>query len=188
MQQGSPLTGQGGADYASGMMRRTLNTKPERSHGGSRNGPAAITASTLVLVLALGFYGYATSLSGGEAGAVYSLNATFLSSNGLQVGADVMLAGVPVGTVTSIALDERTMLSQVRFRIDRRLRLPVDSRLSIGSSTLTSGNALMISPGRSAQPLSPGATVTDTCASTSLEQQVSQYIFGAGGAPSPCDG
>ena len=188
MRQGSPLTERWRADYALGMMRRTSNRRPDRGHGRSGNGPAAVTASTLVLVLALGFYGYATSLGGRTAGADYALNATFLSSNGLQAGADVMLAGVPVGTVTSIALDDRTMLSQVRFRIDRQLRLPVDSRLSIGSSTLTSGNALMISPGRSAQNLSPGATVTDTCASISLEQQVSQYIFGAGGAPSPCEG
>ena len=167
-------------------MRRTSSSRP--SHGRSRNGPAAVTASTLVLVLAFGFYGYATSLGGRDARADYALDATFLSSNGLQAGADVMLAGVPVGTVTSIALDDRTMLSRVRFRINQQLRLPVDSRLSIGSSTLTSGNALLIAPGKSAQSLGPGATVTDTCASTSLEQQVSQYIFGAGGAPSPCEG
>ena len=170
------------------MMRGTSKGRPDRSHGSSRNGPAAVTASTLVLVLALGFYGYATSLGTSRAGADYALNATFLSSNGLQAGADVMLAGVPIGIVTSITLDDRTLLSQVHFRIERQLRLPVDSRLSIGSSTLTSGNALMITPGSSAQPLSPGAAVTDTCASTSLEQQVSQYIFGSGGASSPCAG
>ena len=170
------------------MMRRTSNGRPDRRHGRSRHGPAAIAASTLVLLLAAGFYGYATSLGSRKGGDDYALNATFLSSNGLQAGADVMVAGVPVGTVTSIALDNRTMLSQVRFRVERRLRLPIDSRISIGSSTLTSGNALMISPGKSMQLLNPEATVTDTCASTSLEQQVSQYIFGSGGAPSPCDG
>lgn len=164
-------------------MRSTLRGRPDRRHG-----PAAIAASTLVLLLAFGFYGYATSLGSRKAGANYALSATFLSSNGLQAGADVMVAGVPVGTVTSIRLDDRTMLSQVRFRVERQLRLPIDSRISIGSSTLTSGNTLMISPGKSAQLLNPEATVTDTCASTNLEQQVSQYIFGSGGAPSPCDG
>ena len=90
--------------------------------------------------------------------------------------------------MTTIGLDERTMLSQVGFRVDDRLHLPVDSRLSIGSSTLTSANALIISPGRSDRALEPGATLTDTCAATSLEQQVSRYIFGSGGAPSPCGG
>ena len=176
------------AEYAFGMTSRTKSDKAARKSGGSRHGLAAITASMLVLVLAGGFSLYASLLGGRDVGADYAMRATFLSSNGLRAGADVMLAGVPVGTVTSIALDDRTMLSDVSFRIERKLRLPIDSRLSIGSSTLTSSDALVIDPGRSPQMLSPGATVTDTCGLTSLEQQVSQYIFGSAGASSPCGG
>ena len=160
--------------------------RPKRNPGGSRHGPAAVTASTLVLLIAVGFYLYAATLGGRAVGADYGLKATFLSSSGLQVGADVLLAGVPVGVVTSIALDDRTMLSDVSFRLEDRLHLPIDSGLSIGSSTLTSANALMIDPGRSPQMLKPGGTLTNTCGLASLEQEVSQYIFGSGGAPSPC--
>ena len=167
-------------------MNMTMSNNLGRKSGSSRHGWAAVTASLSVLLLAVGFYTYAAAIVDRQAGAEYKLNGTFLSSNGLQAGAEVMLAGVPVGTVTSIALDDRTMLSDVGFRIEQRLRLPADSRLSIGSSTLTSSNALIISPGKSTQMLSPGTTVTDTCALTSLEQQVSQYIFGSGGAPAPC--
>ena len=168
------------------MMSETQGDRAVRRSSGFRHGLAAVTASTLVLVLASGFSLYASTLGGRDVGADYGMRATFLSSNGLRAGADVMLAGVPVGTVTSIVLDERTMLSDVSFRVERQLRLPVDSRLSIGSSTLTSSDALIIDPGRSPQMLSPGTTVTDTCGLTSLEQQVSQYIFGSGGASSPC--
>ncbi len=187
MRQGLPLTGTQSADYASGMVSRKTNGRLARSAGPARHGPAAITASMSVLLLAAGFSIYASTLGSANVGTAYGMRASFLSSNGLQPGADVMLAGVPVGTVTSIMLDDRTMLSQVSFQIESQLRLPADSRLSIGSSTLTSSNALIITPGRSPQLLEPGATVTDTCALTNLEQQVSQYIFGSGGAPSPCD-
>lgn len=176
------------ADYGSDMVNSPSGDTSKRNPGGSRHGPAAITASTLVLLIAIGFYLYAATLGGRTVGADYGLKATFLSSSGLQVGADVLLAGVPVGTVTSIALDDRTMLSDVSFRIEERLLLPIDSGLSIGSSTLTSANALMISPGTSPQMLNPGATLTNTCGLASLEQEVSQYIFGSGGAPSPCGG
>ncbi len=186
MRQGSALTPHRRADYAIGMMSRTMGNRPKRNPGGSRHGPAAVTASALVLLIAFGFSLYAMTLGGRMVGADYGLRATFLSSSGLQTGADVLLAGVPVGIVTSIALDDRTMLSDVNFRVENQLRLPADSRVSIGSSTLTSANALMISPGKSPNMLEPGATLTDTCGLSSLEQEVSQYIFGSGGAPSSC--
>ncbi len=151
-----------------------------------RHGITATMASALVLCLAIGFYGYAAQLNGDRAQVSYGLKAVFLSSNGLHGGADVILAGVVVGQVTDVALNQRTMESDVAFRLDSALRLPADTRLSIGSSSLTSGSALLIEPGRSHQMLASGATLSDTCEPVSLEQQVSQYIFGNAGAGSGC--
>ena len=162
-------------------MSKTTSRRP-----GTRHGLAAVAASASVLLVSLGFYGYASALGGSGPEAGYELNATFLSSNGLHAGADVVLAGIKVGTVSAITLDAGAMTARVRFEVQRDLRLPVDTRLSIGSSTLTSGNALMILPGKSSQILAVGATVTRTCELTSLEQQVSDYIFGSGGASSDC--
>ena len=125
-------------------------------------------------------------LTGGRAGASYNLQAAFLSSNGLHKGADVILAGVVVGRVTAVTLNQRTMASDVTFQLDTALKLPVDTRLSIGSSSLTSGSALLVDPGTSHRLLSAGAMLTDTCEPISLEQQVSRYIFGNAGAASGC--
>ena len=151
-----------------------------------RHGISATAASAFVLCLAIGFYGYSIQLNGGRVGSSYELQAAFLSSNGLHEGADVVLAGVVVGRVTAVTLNQRTMASDVRFELDSTLRLPTDTRLSIGSSSLTSGSALLVDPGRSHQMLSIGATLTDTCEPISLEQQVSQYIFGNAGAANGC--
>ena len=52
--------------------------------------------------------------------------------------------------------------------------------LSIGSATLASENALMIEPGHDSTYAQPGTLLTHTQEPTSLEQQVSNYIFGAG--------
>ncbi len=152
-----------------------------------RHGITATAASAVVLCVAVGFYGYAARLNGTGGSRTYGLRAIFLSSNGLHEGADVVLAGVVVGRVTTITLDPRTMSSDVTFQIDQALTLPVDTRLSIGSSTLTSGEALLIDPGNSRRMLPSDATVTDTCEPTNLEQQVSRYIFGSGGTAGGCD-
>ena len=100
----------------------------------------------------------------------------------------MVLAGVVVGRVTAVALNQRTMASDVTFQLDTTLKLPVDTRLSIGSSSLTSGSALLVDPGKSSKMLSSGATLTDTCEPISLEQQVSHYIFGNAGAANGCSG
>ncbi|MBE7210387.1 MAG: MCE family protein [Gluconacetobacter diazotrophicus] len=160
----------------------------ERSARGSGHNAAAKLAGVAVLAVAAAFAGYVfeTSHRGGPTG--YPLQASFSSANGLAAGADVMLGGVKVGEVTGIALDPRSMMATVRFTVQDDVSLPADSRLSIGSATLTAQNALMVEPGHATARLSPGATVSDTCDATSLEQQVSQYIFGGGGVPTGCGG
>ncbi len=173
------LTTGAGAGYGLVMTTTTIRF--------GRHGITATAASAVVLCVAVGFYGYATRLNGTGSSRTYELRASFLSSNGLHEGADVVLAGVVVGRVTTITLNPRTMASDVTFQIDQMLKLPVDTRLSIGSSTLTSGEALLVDPGTSRRVLPSDATVTDTCEPTNLEQQVSRYIFGSGGATGGCD-
>ena len=147
----------------------------------ARHSATAILASALVIAVAAGFYTYAETRGAGPTEATYELQSVFLSANGLAPGADVRLAGVKVGSVSSIALDNKLFVTHVGFRIEQRYRLPEDSRLAIGSSGFTSSDALMVTPGRSARMLQPGQVIRDTQEMVSLEQQVSQYIFGTGG-------
>ena len=141
----------------------------------------AIFASGLVIAVAAGFYAYAETRGAGPTEATYALQSVFLSANGLKPGADVRLAGVKVGAVDSIALDTGLFVTHVGFRIDQRYQLPEDSKLAIGSSGFTSATALTVTPGHSSRMLQPGQVIRDTQEMVSLEQQVSQYIFGTGG-------
>ncbi len=146
-----------------------------------RHSAAASVASAAVLAVTAVFYVYAVTRQhdGGPAG--YPLQAVFLSSNGLEVGADVRLAGVKVGTVGSIVLDTTAFVTRVGFTVDDRYRLPSDTSLGVGSSGFTAANALLVTPGHSSRMLAAGDTIRDTHEMMSLEQTVSQYIFGAGG-------
>ncbi|GBR70862.1 MlaD family protein [Gluconobacter kanchanaburiensis] len=140
----------------------------------------AILASGLVLAIAGTFLVYGNALRKGPAFQGAMLHAAFNSANGLHAGANVDLAGVPVGRVVSITLDPQTQMADVAFTVDQRLHLPVDSAVGIGAPTMTADNALQIQPGHSQATLSAEGRITDTQDQLSLEQQVSNYIFGGG--------
>jgi len=147
--------------------------------GKGRGG--AVVASAAVLVVCAGFAAYAWQTERGPQGARYALSARFVSANGLSAGADVDMAGVTVGRVASIALDPQTQMALVKFDIDRDIALPKDSILTVGSPSMTGSNALMIEPGHDPARVDVGGVMTNTRAPSSLEQQVSDYIFGGGG-------
>ncbi|MFT8540514.1 MlaD family protein [Acetobacter sp.] len=145
-----------------------------------QNHIGAILCSTLVLAAATGFGMYAINTQKTPGKSSYELTARFVSANGLARGADVDIAGVKVGRVSSITLDPTSQMAIVRFRLDSALHLPTDSILTIGSGTLSSENALMIEPGTATTVARSGQMMTHTLEPSSLEQQVSNYIFGAG--------
>lgn len=146
-----------------------------------RHSLAAAAASGIVLVVSLGFYGLSRSVVSTEPRSTYMLHAIFLSSDGLAPGADIRIAGVKIGEIESIRLDLSTFTSDVALALDANYTLPQDSSLRVGSSGFTSAAYLDVDPGRSGSKLHPGSTVRDTHAMVSLEQSVSQYIFGADG-------
>lgn len=146
--------------------------------GRGRAGASIFSGAVLAGTLAFALYARATQIAPGQDR--YDLSARFVSANGLNRGADVDLGGVTVGRVSSITLDPVSQMAIVRFRLNAELKLPEDSVLTIGSSTLSSDNALQIEPGKSRTPVAPGSMITRTVEPTSLEQQVSNYIFGGG--------
>lgn len=145
----------------------------------TRHSKLATLASLLVLLVAAVFLNFLLVTRGSE-GDGYSLSADFTSADGISSGSNVALAGLRVGRVASVTLDPKTLFSHVVMTLDPRIRLPVDSSIAVGSAGLTSGNQLVITPGKQAARFAPGATITDTHDYVSLETQIGQYIFGSG--------
>ncbi|GBQ90072.1 toluene ABC transporter periplasmic protein [Acetobacter nitrogenifigens DSM 23921 = NBRC 105050] len=139
--------------------------------------------STAVIALTAGFALYAHGLQTGFGAKRYPLSARFISANGLAPGADVMISGVPVGRVDTIRLNPASAMAEVAFEVDDRLHFPTDSTLSVGSATMSGDNALIIEPGASSVLTKAGDVLGNTREPMSLEQQVSNYIFGNGGLP-----
>lgn len=108
----------------------------------------------IVLLVAGGFLLY--SLGGAEAatgGAAY--RAEFPYVDGLSVGSDVRMAGVPVGRVTNIEFDEALFTPVVTFTVDRGLLVDEEARLSFKTEGLLGGVYLDLLLG-AGEPLEAG--------------------------------
>ncbi|MDR3320112.1 MAG: outer membrane lipid asymmetry maintenance protein MlaD [Desulfovibrio sp.] len=110
----------------------------------------------------------------------FELSARFDSASGLRVGADVEIAGVPVGCVINIFLDADPMRTQavVRLRLEKDLQLSDDSIASIKTSGLIGDKYISLSRGGSEKILGVGDTIHETESAVDLESLIGKYAFG----------
>jgi phospholipid/cholesterol/gamma-HCH transport system substrate-binding protein len=145
----------------------------------AKSGTAEVLAGAVVLLLAAGFLGFAVAHSGRTASAGYELHAQFDHVDGLNPGAEVRIAGVKVGSVVSMEINPKTFLADVTLSVRDNLHLPKDTAAEITSESLLGGKFLNLSPGGSETDLAPGALITITQSSISLEQLLGKFIFSA---------
>lgn len=135
----------------------------------------------VVLLFALSFVviAYKGGAASGNA-QQYTLTAKFDRIDGLNVGSDVKISGIKVGSVLSSEIDPRTFLALVSFSIDERLKLPKDSSAEIIGESLLGGKYLAIIPGGDEEVLKAGEEVAFTQSSISLESLIGRFIFNQG--------
>jgi phospholipid/cholesterol/gamma-HCH transport system substrate-binding protein len=137
-----------------------------------------LLAGAVVLVVALGFMAYAVANTGHLTLSGYTLHAKFDSIDGLDVGSEVRLAGIKVGTITAARIDPQSYRALVDFTVQNAIRLPKDSAAAINSDGLLGGKYLGLSVGGDEQMLADGGEVTITQSSINIEQLIGKYIFG----------
>jgi phospholipid/cholesterol/gamma-HCH transport system substrate-binding protein len=149
---------------------------------------AEVVTGAAVLAAALAFVVYATQGSGlMQAPDNYPLTASFRSVEGITVGTDVRLAGVKVGTVTSLTLNPTTFFVDATITVRDDVLLPVDSAILVSSEGLLGGNFIEILPGGALENLEPGAEIEDTQGAVSLITLLLKFAGGGaeGEAPAP---
>ena len=108
----------------------------------------------------------------------YFLNARFTSVTGLKAGAQVEIAGVPVGQVESIHLDPKDQVAMVQLKIQKNIVLTDDVIASVKTEGLIGDKYIKLTPGGSDVILKPGDTITDTESALDIEELISKYAFG----------
>lgn len=140
-----------------------------------------ILVGAAVLAIAVGFAGYAATVTGfGASSTGYPLTASFRSIEGVKAGTDVRLAGVKIGSVSQVTLNAETFRADTKITVQDGIDIPEDSAISIASEGLLGGNFVEIIPGGSPFNLDPGAEIEDTQSSVSLINLLSKFVTGGG--------
>jgi phospholipid/cholesterol/gamma-HCH transport system substrate-binding protein len=108
----------------------------------------------------------------------YEVTAFFQNIGGLKEKAPVSLAGVQIGRVKSIALDQQSFQAKVTLSIRPDFdELPEDTSASILTAGLLGEQYIGLEPGGSDVALGPGDTITLTQSALVLEQIIGQFLY-----------
>lgn len=124
-----------------------------------RNTATTVKLAIFTLVMTLIFAGLAVVFSQMRFAREHGYHAVFTSSSGILPGAKVRIAGVPVGSVTSVEVG-KDYLAHVEFDVDRKYRLLTSTRAQIKYENLVGDRYLELLDGPgSADVLKAGGTI-----------------------------
>jgi phospholipid/cholesterol/gamma-HCH transport system substrate-binding protein len=131
------------------------------------------------VILGIACLGYLSIRLGGVqvwGGDDYRVEAVFSEIGGLRVGAPVVIAGVTVGHVARIALDDYA--ARVVLSVSKEVELQEDAIASVRTKGLIGEKFVSISPGGSDVTIEPGEEIIETEPAIDLESLISKYAFG----------
>ena len=130
-----------------------------------------------VLVFAIFFLFFALGKVNVRSVNGYQLTANFSKIGGLQVGSDVRISGVKVGSVLKTQLNPQTYTADVVLMISPDVHLPVDTVASISDAGIMGDKYIRLDPGQSAVMLKNNDKITSTRNYKSFEDNISDFIF-----------
>ena len=107
----------------------------------------------------------------------YAVVAYFDNIGGLKPRAAVRSAGVLVGRVKTIDLDDTRYQAVVTLEIDARYNFPRDSSAQILTSGLLGENYIGLLPGAESDSLKGGDRIVLTQSALGLENVISQFLY-----------
>jgi len=120
-------------------------------------------------------------LSYGGPGGLH-LYATFDQTGGLKPRAPVVIAGVKVGQVTRISLDQNAR-ARVDMDLDRNLKVPTDTSASIVTSGILGDRYISLQLWGEDQDLKDGEEISFTESAVILERLIGKLIHNTDTAP-----
>ncbi len=110
----------------------------------------------------------------GERG--YEIYSVFSNVGGLQIGSSVEIAGVKVGRVKRITLNNYQ--ARVVLNLPENVKLQEDAIVSIKTKGLIGEKYIEITPGGSEKIIKPGGQIRETQSAVDLEELISKFVFG----------
>jgi len=130
----------------------------------------------LVGVLSMSWMAIKLGQIGGMGSSGYTLKATFEDAGGLRVGADVMMAGVSIGRLSSIGLNEDSE-AFLTMEIQNDVHLSTDAIAAVRTKGIIGERYIRMSQGADDEVLNNGDEMEETESAISIEDLISKYIF-----------
>jgi phospholipid/cholesterol/gamma-HCH transport system substrate-binding protein len=107
----------------------------------------------------------------------YTLEARFSSASGVNPGSRVEIAGVRVGSVRDVVLDDN-FFAIVTLELPNALEMDDDTIASVKTAGLIGDRFINLSPGGSGFPLEAGDMIEDTESALDIESLISRFALG----------
>ncbi len=142
-----------------------------------------------VILIASGFLIYAmrTTGVGAMSSGGYRLSAEFENIEGINVGTDVRLAGIKVGSVVEQKLNPESYQARIDMVIDPTISLSEDTTAKITSEGLLGSKFVALEPGGSDVKLAEGGLISYTQSAVDIWSLISQAMFEKTGAKTTQD-
>ena len=131
----------------------------------------------IVIILAVSFLFYSFSITDNNSEGTYQIKATFNRIDGIQIGSDVRLSGIKIGSVAKSSLNQTTYEADLVLVIDDSIYMPDDSSAKITMDGLLGSNYISIEPGGSDIYLTENDYLLYTQGSIDLIGLVGEALF-----------
>lgn len=107
------------------------------------------------------------------------VTAIFSNIGGLSSGSNIMIAGVKIGTVGPITLNQDTLKAEVELRLNAEIELFDDATAAIKTNGLIGDKYIAIYPGTPDLGLELTGPIVDTEPAIDIEGLISRFAFGS---------
>ncbi len=113
-----------------------------------------------------------------DRGRTYTVQAEFDNVSGVKKGAVVQVAGVVVGEVSEITLNQ-DQLAQLTLKVDKGVQIPTDSIVSVKSQGIIGDKVIQITLGGALDYFQENDLIVDTESAIDIESLISKFAFGS---------
>ena len=151
-----------------------------------KNSTVETLIGAVVIAIAAVFLVFAYNSSGrGQHSAGYHISAEFDNVEGVNVGTDIRMSGIKIGTVTAQSLNPQNYQAVVTMAIDPNVKLADDTSAKVTSEGLLGAKFIALDAGGSETKLAEGGVINYTQGAVDIWSLISQAMFDKSGAKAP---
>jgi len=135
-----------------------------------------VGAFVLVGIISISWMAVKLGQIGGLGASGYAVEAVFDDAGGMRSGSDVMMAGVVIGRVGNVVINEDSD-AKLTLMIDNEIVLTSDAIASVRTKGIIGERYIRISQGGDDEMLQAGDEIEETESAINIEDLVSKYIF-----------